>query len=85
MAPTEGLFTEFARAYEARKDSDLSLSEYLDACRKDRMVYATAAERFIAAIGNPVVVDTAKDARLGRAVRDRTTDTTGVRRGEARG
>jgi serine protein kinase len=75
MAPTEGLFTEFARAYEARKDSDLSLSEYLEACRKDRMVYATAAERFIAAIGNPVVIDTAKDVRIGRIFQNRSIKT----------
>jgi len=75
MAPTEGLFTEFARAYEARRDSDLSLSEYLDACRKDKMVYATAAERFIAAIGDPVVIDTAKDARLGRIFQNRSIKT----------
>ncbi|NJR43693.1 MAG: hypothetical protein HC767_14620 [Akkermansiaceae bacterium] len=44
MVPAEGLFTEFARTYEARKETDLSLSEYLEVCRKDPMVYATAAE-----------------------------------------
>ena len=47
MAPAEGLFTEFARTYESRKETDLSLSEYLEACRKDPSLYATAAERFI--------------------------------------
>jgi serine protein kinase len=75
MAPAEGLFTEFARTYEARKETDLSLSEYLDACRKDPMVYATAAERFIAAIGEPVVLDSAKDARLGRIFQNRSLKT----------
>ena len=75
MAPPEGLFTEFARTYEARKETDLSLSEYLEACRKDPMVYATAAERFIAAIGDPVVIDTAKDARLGRIFQNRSIKT----------
>src|SRR5262245_40604805 len=75
MAPTEGLFAEFARAYEARKESDLSLSEYLEACRKDKMVYATAAERFIVAIGDPVVLDSAKDARLGRIFQNRSIKT----------
>ena len=75
MAPAEGLFTEFARTYEARKETDLSLSEYLDACRKDPMVYATAAERFIASIGEPVVLDSAKDARLGRIFQNRSIKT----------
>jgi serine protein kinase len=75
MAPAEGLFTEFARTYEARKETDLSLSEYLDACRKDPMMYATAAERFIASIGEPVVLDSAKDARLGRIFQNRSIKT----------
>ncbi len=75
MAPAEGLFTEFARTYEARKETDLSLSDYLEACRKDPMVYATAAERFIAAIGEPVVLDSAKDARLGRIFQNRSIKT----------
>jgi serine protein kinase len=75
MAPAEGLFTEFARTYEARKETDLSLSEYLEACRKDPMMYATAAERFIAAIGEPVVLDSAKDARLGRIFQNRSIKT----------
>ncbi|HSD35202.1 MAG TPA: PrkA family serine protein kinase [Alphaproteobacteria bacterium] len=75
MAPAEGLFTEFARTYEARKETDLSLSEYLDACRKDPSLYATAAERFIAAIGEPVLIDTAKDARIGRIFQNRSIKT----------
>ena len=75
MVAAEGLFSEFARTYEARKETDLSLSEYLEACRKDRMMYATAAERFIAAIGEPVVIDTAKDARLGRIFQNRSIKT----------
>ncbi|MDF2764513.1 MAG: PrkA family serine protein kinase [Rhodospirillales bacterium] len=75
MAPAEGLFTEFARTYEARKETDLSLSDYLEACRKDPMVYATAAERFITAIGEPVLLDSAKDARLGRIFQNRSLKT----------
>ena len=75
MAPAEGLFTEFARTYEARKETDLSLSDYLEACRKDPSLYATAAERFIAAIGEPVLIDTAKDARIGRIFQNRSIKT----------
>ena len=36
------------------------------------MTYATAAERMVAAIGEPEVIDTAKDARLGRIFMNRT-------------
>src|SRR3981189_1930287 len=40
--------------------------EYREACRGDPMRYANAAERLLAAIGEPQMIDTAKDARLGR-------------------
>ncbi len=36
------------------------------------MMYATATERLLAAIGEPEMVDTAKDARLGRIFMNRT-------------
>jgi serine protein kinase len=36
------------------------------------MVYATAAERLVAAIGEPEVIDTSKDSRLGRIFMNRT-------------
>src|SRR3546814_9721942 len=36
------------------------------------MMYATAAERMVAAIGEPELVNTAKDQRLGRIFMNRT-------------
>ncbi len=36
------------------------------------MMYATATERLLAAIGEPEMVDTSKDARLGRIFMNRT-------------
>jgi len=75
MLPPEGLFAEFARSYEARKETDFSLSEYLEGCRKDPMMYATATERFIAAIGEPTIIDTARDIRLGRIFQNRSIKT----------
>lgn len=45
---------------------EMSLMEYLALCKKDKMAYATAAERMLAAIGEPEVVDTSKDSRLSR-------------------
>lgn len=44
----------------------MSLSEYLELCSTDRLAYATAAERMVAAIGQPEVVDTSTDQRLSR-------------------
>ncbi|WP_407305686.1 PrkA family serine protein kinase [Acinetobacter sp.] len=44
----------------------MSLDAYLDLCKTDRMAYASAAERMVAAIGQPKVVDTSEDPRLSR-------------------
>jgi serine protein kinase len=49
----------------------LSLDEYLDLCRKDPGAYATAAERMLAAIGEPELVDTRHDPRLSRIFANR--------------
>lgn len=72
MPSTNDLFQSFARGYEARRDTEMSLSEYLEACRDEPLMYASAAERILDAIGKPEFVDTAKDARLGRVFMNRT-------------
>ncbi len=68
----DDLFTSFARSYDARRATDMSLADYLKACRDDPMMYASAPERILAAIGEPDFIDTAKDARLGRVFMNRT-------------
>src|SRR6185436_13702550 len=68
----DSLFKAFARSFEARSQTDMSMAEYLDSCRSDPMRYANAAERLLAAIGEPQMIDTAKDARLGRIFSNRT-------------
>lgn len=75
MPSTNDLFQSFARGYEARRDTEMSLSEYLEACRDQPLMYASAAERILDAIGKPEFVDTAKDARLGRIFMNRTIRT----------
>jgi len=50
----------------------MSLAEYLGACRNNPLMYATAQERLLAAIGEPEMVDTSKDARMGRIFMNRT-------------
>src|SRR5271154_1852424 len=66
------VFGMFSTAYARERREILSLTDYLDGCRDDPSMYATAAERMIAAIGEPNVVDTSKDLRLGRIFLNRT-------------
>jgi serine protein kinase len=73
MPLADDLFSSFTRAYESRREAEMSLAEFLSLCRDDPMAYASAPERLLAAIGEPEMVDTAKvDARLGRIFMNRT-------------
>ncbi|NYZ17317.1 PrkA family serine protein kinase [Azospirillum sp. RWY-5-1] len=72
MFPADELFARYAQTYEGRREVEMSLTEYLQACRDDPMMYASAPERILAAIGEPEVVDTSKDPRLGRIFMNRT-------------
>lgn len=49
----------------------LTLEEYLFGCKEDSSLYRDPYQRMLAAIGNPRVVDTAMDARLGRIFQNR--------------
>ena len=49
----------FLKRYETKREEELSIEEYLDLCKRDPLTYATAAERMLAAIGEPEMVDTA--------------------------
>ncbi|MEE9301252.1 MAG: PrkA family serine protein kinase [Alphaproteobacteria bacterium] len=66
------VFELFSEIYDRDKHEDISLQDYLLACRDDPMMYATAAERMIAAIGEPEMVDSSTDPRLGRIFLNRT-------------
>jgi len=60
------LLDTFRTNYSATREEELSLDEYLDLCQRDPHVYASAAERMLAGIGEPEFVDTRNDQRLGR-------------------
>ncbi|MEF0940841.1 PrkA family serine protein kinase [Rhizobium sp. BR 362] len=75
MLNNDVLFNTFARSFEARREVEMSFSEYLDACRDDPLMYANASERLLAAMGEPLLIDTAKDTRLGRIFMNRTIRT----------
>ncbi len=72
MPVESDLLTRYATNYDSRRTVELSIPEYLEACKTDPTCYAGAHERLLAAIGEPVVIDTAKDPRLGRIFMNRT-------------
>ncbi len=52
------IFNHYLNRYESTQEEELSLQEYLDLCKSDPSVYASAAERMLLAIGEPELVDT---------------------------
>ncbi|MBV9783954.1 MAG: PrkA family serine protein kinase, partial [Acidisphaera sp.] len=75
MSAIDEFLSRTRRSFEGRRESEMSLYQYLELCRSEPMAHATAAERMVAAIGEPEIVDTAKDARLGRIFMNRTIKT----------
>ncbi|HTS51978.1 MAG TPA: PrkA family serine protein kinase [Burkholderiales bacterium] len=57
--------------YSAGQEDELSLEQFLELCRSDPGAYATAAERMLAAIGEPELIDTRLDPRLSRIFSNR--------------
>src|SRR5215472_12868355 len=68
----DGIFGLYAQTYENRREVEYSLEDYLRACSDDPAFYAGPAERLLKAIGDPIMVDTAQDPRLGRIFMNRT-------------
>jgi serine protein kinase len=56
----------FKENYELEHPKEMSMGEYLDLCKEDKGAYASAAERLLNAIGEPELVETAKDPVLSR-------------------
>src|SRR6201999_1220542 len=69
---TLDVFDIFTRDYARERFETMSLRDWLLAARDDKMLYAAPAQRMVAAIGEPELVDTAQDARLGRLFFNRT-------------
>jgi serine protein kinase len=72
MTSQDEIFEVYARSYDRQKQSELSLKQYLEACKQDPLMYASAAERMVAAIGEPELVDSSKDPRISRIFMNRT-------------
>jgi serine protein kinase len=69
---TSDVFDLFSEIYTDTAREEMSLQQYLLACCEDSSMYASAPERMVAAIGEPNLVDTSKDERLGRIFANRT-------------
>jgi len=72
MAPSPDVFELCSDLFESRKQTEMSLRDYLTQCRDDPTTFANAAERMLAAIGEPDVIDTSTDPRLGRIFMNRS-------------
>ena len=55
-----------AARYVRLREEEMSLDEFLALCQRDPMAYEGAAQRMLAAIGEPEMVDTRNDPRLSR-------------------
>src|ERR1700737_1602242 len=66
------VFDLYSSIFDGRKQTELSLRDYLNLCREEPTTYANAAERMIAAIGEPELIDTAAAPRLGRIFMNRS-------------
>ena len=71
MAPLDDVFRLATSLREQRRETEMSFSDYLEACRTDRSVYAGPAERMLKAIGEPETIDTSRDPRLSRMFMNR--------------
>jgi serine protein kinase len=72
MPNQDNIFDLYAKSYESSKQSRMALKDYLEGCKADPSLYAGAAERMLASIGESELVDTAKDPRLSRIYMNRT-------------
>ncbi|HDV5372973.1 TPA: PrkA family serine protein kinase [Vibrio cholerae] len=65
------IFEHFQARYEAAKDEELSIQDFLALCKENKSAYANAAERLLLAIGEPEMIDTSKHSRLSRIFSNR--------------
>jgi serine protein kinase len=66
------IFDLYSNVFDSRRRTELSLRDYLALCREEPTTFATSAERMVAAIGEPEVIDTSQDSRLGRIFMNRS-------------
>ncbi len=65
------LLANYREHFQARKEEELSLEEFLQLCKDDPLAWAPPSERMLAAIGEPESIDTRNDPRLSRIFSNR--------------
>lgn len=65
------IFEHYKARYEANKEEELTIQEYLALCKQDKSCYSSAAERLLMAIGEPELIDTSQDPQLSRLFSNR--------------
>jgi serine protein kinase len=66
------IFDDILQEKKKTQREVMSFEAYLELCKTDPSAFASAAERMLAAIGEPEIVDTSKDPRLSRIFLNRT-------------
>ena len=66
------LFSLYASESASKQEEEYSIKEFFDNCKKDNMLYASPAERMLAAIGEPEIINTADDPKMSRIFQNRT-------------
>lgn len=66
-----GIFEQYKDRYEAHKEEEFTIQEFLEICKNDPTSYANSAERLLNAIGTPQMVDTSQDPALSRIFSNR--------------
>ncbi len=72
---SESLFTDYKSSFTKNQEIRMSLLDYLNLCKTDSSAYASAPERMLKAIGDPVTLDTQNDPRLSRIFMNRKIKT----------
>ena len=60
------IFNNYQERYKSKEQEEMSLQEYMQRCKEEPTAYANSAERMLAAIGEPEVIDTSRDSHLSR-------------------
>ena len=69
------LIEQLKKNYNAKQPIKMPMDEYLQLAKKSDVAYISSAERLLKAIGEPEILDTAKDARLSRIFSNRIIKT----------
>lgn len=66
------IFDALQTDFENSTNEQMQIDDFLQLCKNNKLTYSTAQERLLAAIGEPVSVDTSTDPRLSRIFMNRT-------------